>query len=253
MVIMDYIFLGIGGIFVLSVAIVLLTSWLAGRGSRYRSRRARTQVEDDFYVPSPRPKPKPVVSGENPGMQADIVKEIMETEIPESPIKKPVSQPTATESTPHAILDEFEDIDIGDLEEDIEEKSVEFDIEDDFETIDKEDLKEHEHEEEDMEIFEDLEEAPAEEFIQEIERPLESEPIEPLEEELDDELDFLYEEEEEKKEVEEITETEEPEKEPATTSEEKEYSHPDCFGNPEIYSQCSKSCGIGEECRKAFE
>lgn len=240
----------------LSIVIVLLTSWLAGRGSRYRSRGARTQVEDDFYVPSPRPKPKPVVSGENPGMQADIVKEIMETEIPESPIKKPVSQPTAIENTFQAILEEFEDIDIGDLEEG-EEKSVEIDIEDDLvEITDKEDVKEHEHEEEDLEIFEDLEEAPVEEVFQEIERPLESEHIEPLEEELDDELDFLYdEEEEEQKEAEEITETEEPEKEPpATTSEEKEKkAYPDCFGNPEIYSQCSKSCGLGEECRRSFE
>ncbi|GBE54925.1 hypothetical protein BMS3Bbin15_01089 [archaeon BMS3Bbin15] len=263
----DYLILGIGSLFFLSVLIVIITSWIMGRGRGYSRRPVRRKYteEEEFY--SPPVKRENVDSAPSSGMETDIVKQILEAEIPDSPSASAGKFKSSTTTEVRSdILDAISDIDLDGLDETGEDYIDEV-YTDDLEIYPEEEVLSSEPEDE-------LEES-EEEFMSGDETLDEKQDEAPefSGESLDkygDELDFLYNEEESEKEVHvnegynkeegdldflfehegnenEAEKIEEKIKE-ETDIEESE-SYPDCFGDSSIYSRCSKSCGIGEKCK----
>lgn len=266
----DYIILGIGSLFFLSVLIVIITSWIMGRDKGYSRRPVRRKYteEEEFY--SPPVKRNKVVSAPSSGMETDLVKQILEAEIPNTPSTSAEKfKSSSTTEVRSEILDAISDMDMDGLDE-TGEDYIDKIYTDDLETYPEEEVLSIELEESEEEVMLD-DETPDEK---------QDEAPEFSEESLNkygDDLDFLYNEEESEKEVQvnkgyndrdnkegELdflfehkaveNETEKIEEEIKEETDIEEYeSYPDCFGDSSIYSRCSQSCGIGVKCKSQID
>jgi len=256
MLFIDYVLLGIGGLFFFSLVAVLLVSWIMGRGTSHTRRRGRPRdYEEDILSPPPAKKSRPQSppssqspsSGVQTGMENSLVEEIMNAEVPDPGILKGESQGTAPSSSGDRAGEQ--DDPLGGLGEDFDELS---DIEDFSEEKEEgleleEDFLDEGQEEEDEEIEEfsrpeavsqEVESEGVPQTQAEVQETEDEAPMAEEAEEDEGDLAFLYEGEEDEMEVSEGKEEELPS------------SRPDCFGDPEVFHRCSKSCGVGEECRE---
>lgn len=218
MLFMNYIWLAIGGVFLFSVIIVLLVSWLMGRsGSRRRVGEKRREGSEELL--NTPPQPPPVSRGgveksfpHGTGMESDLVKEILSSQVPDSKVEKESRRGGREEESAESMEEDEEEL-LADEGPGSQEESYL----------------------EDLESFLSMEEKESKTLDEEISS--EEEPVD------EGDLSFLYDE-----------EAEVGEEDAVGNDEDELPSHrPDCFGREEVYLKCSKSCGLGEECRKKVE